>query len=169
MPIELLPHDPEWSAVYEEAKAILSPVLGEYALDIQHVGSTAIPGISAKPVVDIAVAIEHYPLPDEVLDAVKALGYTYWGEYGIPHRHLFFRRDLPVGHNVHINELANGEFQKHVLFRDYMRAHPDDAREYENLKRELAARYDEVGTYAENKSEYVQGILRKAELWSQEG
>ena len=59
MPIELLTHDPEWSAVYEEAKAILSPVLGEYALDIQHVGSTAIPGISAKPVVDIAVAIEH--------------------------------------------------------------------------------------------------------------
>lgn len=168
MPIELHPQDPQWSAVYDEARSVLSAVLGEYALDIQHVGSTSIPGISAKPVIDIAVAIERYPLPDEVLAAVEALGYTYWGEYGIPRRHLFFRRDLPVGHNVHINELANGEFQKHVLFRDYMRAHPADVREYENLKQELAARYDEVGTYAENKSEYVQGILRKAELWRQE-
>jgi GrpB-like predicted nucleotidyltransferase (UPF0157 family) len=169
MPIELLPQDPQWSGVFDEAKVVLSAVLGEYALDIQHVGSTSIPRISAKPVIDIAVAIERYPLPDEVLAAVEALGYTYWSEYGIPHRHLFFRRDLPVGHNVHVNELANGEFQKHVLFRDYMRAHPDDAREYESLKRELAARYDEVGTYAENKTEYVQGILSKAQVWRQEG
>jgi GrpB-like predicted nucleotidyltransferase (UPF0157 family) len=167
MPIELYPQDPRWPAYFDEAKLGLSEVLGRYALDIQHVGSTAIPGIIAKPVIDIAIAIEQYPLPDEVLAAVAALGYTFLGEYGIPHRHLFYRRDPPVGYNIHINELANDEFQRHVLFRDYMRSNPDAAREYEDLKRELAARYDDVNTYAGNKSEFVQGILSKARLWQQ--
>lgn len=69
MPIELLPYDPRWPAHFSEAILPLSKVLGPYAVDIQQVGSTSIPGISAKPVVDIAVAIEHYPLPDAVLDA----------------------------------------------------------------------------------------------------
>jgi GrpB-like predicted nucleotidyltransferase (UPF0157 family) len=167
MPIELRPQDPQWPACFDEATLALSAVLGRYALDIQHVGSTSIAGISAKPVIDIAIAIQQYPLPDELLAAVEALGYTYLGEYGIPHRHLFFRRDGPVGYNVHINELANDQFQRHVLFRDYMRAHPDAAREYENLKRELAARYNDVSTYADKKSEFVQGILSKARLWRQ--
>lgn len=165
MPIELVAPDPLWPALFEEAKAALSVALGPYAVEIEHVGSTAIPGIKAKPVIDIAVAIGQYPLPDEVLRGVVALGYTYLGEYGIPRRHLFFKRGSPVGYNVHINELANDEFQRHVLFRDYMRAHPRASREYEKLKLELAARYNEVGPYADSKSEFVQGILRKARLW----
>jgi GrpB-like predicted nucleotidyltransferase (UPF0157 family) len=66
---------------------------------------------------------------------------------------------------VHINELANDQFQRHVLFRDYLRAHPDAVRDYENLKRELAARFDEVGPSADNKSAFVQDILAKARLW----
>jgi GrpB-like predicted nucleotidyltransferase (UPF0157 family) len=165
----LLPYDPRWAGYFEEAKLPLSQALGHYALDIQHVGSTSIPGISAKPVVDIAIAIEHYPLPDEVLEAVKALGYTYWGEYGIPHRHLFFTREGPVGYNVHINELANDQFQRHILFRDYLRAYPAAVREYEDLKRELASRFDEVGPYAESKSEFVRDILAKARAWQGAG
>ena len=165
MAIELHPHDPRWAACFDEEKASLSGVLGRYALDIQHVGSTSIAGIAAKPVIDVAIAIEHYPLPGDALTAVEALGYTYWGEYGISHRHLFFRRGGPVGYNVHINELANGEFQRHVLFRDYLRAHPKAAQEYERLKLELAARHDDVNTYADNKSEFVRDILRRAYLW----
>jgi GrpB-like predicted nucleotidyltransferase (UPF0157 family) len=165
MTIELAPHDPRWTAYFEEVKVSLSAVLGRYALDIQHVGSTSIAGIVAKPVIDVAIAIERYPLPDEVLAAVAALGYTYWGEYGIPRRHLFFQRGGPVGYNVHINELANDEFQRHVLFRDYLRAHPDAAQEYERLKLLLAAQHDDVNAYADNKSAFVQDILRKAYLW----
>src|SRR5215210_5943429 len=153
MPIELHPYDPDWAVYFSEARLPLSAALSHYALDIQHVGSTSITGLRAKPVIDIAIAIEHYPLPDGVLAAVEALGYTYLGEFNIPHRHLFFKRGGPVGYNVHINELANDEFQRHVLFRDYLRAHPDIASEYENLKRELAARYDDVASYADNKSE----------------
>jgi len=169
MPITINPYDPRWAEYFEEAKQPLLQALGDYALDVQHVGSTSIPGISAKPVVDIAVAIEHYPLPDDVLDAVKSLGYMYWGEYGIPHRHLFFIRDGPVGYNVHINELANDQFQRHVLFRDYLRAHSDAVREYEDLKRQLAARFDDVGPYADSKSEFVQSILTKARVWQAGG
>jgi GrpB-like predicted nucleotidyltransferase (UPF0157 family) len=165
MPIELHPQDLKWATYFGAARLTLFAALAPYALDIQHVGSTSIPGIKAKPVIDIAVAIEQYPLPDDVLTSVKALGYTYLGEYGIPRRHLFFQRGGPVGYNIHINELANGEFQSHVLFRDYMRANPEAAQEYENLKLELARRYDEVTLYADNKGEYVQTILRKAHEW----
>lgn len=165
MPLELHPHDPRWAAYFDEVRASLSGALGRYALDIQHVGSTSIAGIVAKPVIDVAVAIEQYPLPDEVLTAVEALGYTYWGEYGIPHRHLFFQRGGPVGYNIHINELANDQFQRHVLFRDYLRAHPDAAQGYERLKLELAAQYEDVNTYANSKSEFVRDILKKAHLW----
>lgn len=167
VPIELHPHDPQWAAYFDEVKLALFGVLGGYVLDLQHVGSTSIPGIKAKPVIDIAVAIEQYPLPGEVLAAVEALGYTYLGEYGIPHRHIFFQRGGPVGYNIHINELANDEFQRHVLFRDYMRAHPDAAQEYEHLKLDLATQHNDVNTYADHKGEFVQGILRKARLWSQ--
>ena len=165
MPLELREHDPRWAACFDEVKSSLSPALGLYAVDIQHVGSTSIAGIVAKPVIDVAVAIEGYPLPGEVLAAVEALGYTYWGEYGIPRRHLFFQRGGPVGYNIHINDLVNDQFQRHVLFRDYLRAHPDAAREYERLKLELAAQSDDVNAYADSKSEFVQGILRKAHLW----
>ncbi|HVF99972.1 MAG TPA: GrpB family protein [Chloroflexia bacterium] len=165
MPLELLPHDPRWAAYFDEVESLLCGVLGRYALDIQHVGSTSIAGIVAKPVIDVAVAIEQYPLPDEVLTAVEALGYNYLGEYGLPHRHLFFQRGGPVGYNIHINKLANNQFQRHVLFRDYLRAHPNAAREYELLKLELAAQHDDVNTYANSKSEFVQDILRRAYLW----
>lgn len=165
MPLELQPHDPRWAAYFDEVRASLSGVLGRYALDIQHVGSTSIAGIVAKPVIDVAVAIEQYPLPDEVLTAVAGLGYTYWGDYGIPHRHLFFQRGGPVGYNIHINELANDQFQRHVLFRDYLRAHPDAAQEYERLKLALAAQHEDVNTYADSKSEFVRDILKKAYLW----
>lgn len=165
MPIQLQPHDPEWSLIYDIAKLPLSMALGQHARDIQHVGSTAIQGISAKPSIDIAVAIEQYPLPDEVIQAVVDLGYEHWGEYGIPRRHLFHKPGSPVRYNVHVNELSNDEFQRHVLFRDYLRAHSDVAREYERLKQELAARYDDVGPYADAKSEFVQAILAKARRW----
>jgi GrpB-like predicted nucleotidyltransferase (UPF0157 family) len=169
MAIELVPHDPLWSLHYDEAQQVLSRVLGGYVVDIQHVGSTSIPGIMAKPVVDIAVAIESYPLPDSVLETVKALGYTYWGEYGIPRRHLFFTRESVPGFNIHINELSNEEFQRHVLFRDFLRAHPEVAREYETLKMELAAQHTVVNDYAESKSEFVQGVLERARYWRDQG
>ncbi len=168
MPIELYPYDPRWVRFYEEAKMALSVALGGYAKDIQHVGSTSIPGMAAKPVVDIAVAIERYPLPGEIIEAVCELGYEYMGEYGIPRRHLFRLRSPAIGYNLHINELANDQFQRHVLFRDYLCAHPDVARDYERLKRELAARHDEVGPYADSKSEFVQTILEKARAWREE-
>ncbi len=165
MPIKLFPHDPDWELLYEEARQQLLAALGSYAMDIQHVGSTSIAGIAAKPVIDIAVAIRQYPLPDNVITAISDLGYTYRGEFGIPRRHFFSRRDLLVGYNVHINELSNDEFQRHVLFRDYLRAHVAVKREYEDLKRDLASRYRDVGQYADNKSDFVKGTLESARAW----
>jgi GrpB-like predicted nucleotidyltransferase (UPF0157 family) len=163
MPIELFAHDARWAAYYEAARADLTAAFGPYALDIQHVGSTSVPGLAAKPVIDIAVLLPRYPLPDSVIAAVCRLGYEYKGEYGIARRHYFVKAGPPIRYHVHAYDQANGNFQNHVLFRDYLRAFPAAAREYEELKRALAARFgDDTHTYADHKSDFVRAILARA-------
>lgn len=165
MTVELYPYDPQWALLFDEAKLPLSVALGEHAKDIQHVGSTSIPGLAAKPVIDIAVSLDRYPLPDDVIAAVEALGYEHMGEYGIKGRHCFRRPAPPIKYHLHMYALDNGAYQDHVLFRDYLRAHPEAMREYEALKRQLAEQYEDVNDYADNKRDFVRATLEKALAW----
>ena len=80
-------YDATWPELYERERQALAEAFGSYALAIEHVGSTSVPGLAAKPVIDIAVGTESYPLPDEVIRRVEALGYEHKGEFGIPRRH----------------------------------------------------------------------------------
>jgi len=175
--IYLADYDPRWPAMFEEERARLHLAIGEWAADIQHVGSTSIPGIAAKPIIDIAVHL------NALVDALycitplrEQLGYECLGEFGIPGR-IYFRKEthspLPgqshegVGrtHQIHMYERSNEQYEKQIVFRDYLRAHPDAAREYEALKRELAVRHaGDVEAYALAKSDFVQSILRSAAL-----
>lgn len=129
------------------------------------------PGLAAKPIVDIVVALEEYPLPEERIAAIVALGYEHMGEFGIPRRHYF--RKGPMGtlrtHHVHIIERTNPEWKHFILFRDYLRAHPDVTQEYEQLKKALAARYAKVRvTYTESKAPFIKGIMERAKEWRDE-
>jgi GrpB-like predicted nucleotidyltransferase (UPF0157 family) len=133
--------------------------------DIQHIGSTSVPGLAAKPIVDVGVAIEEYPLPETSIQAVVALGYEHVGEYGIPRRH-YFRKGRPRTHHLHVLEVKSDEWGKHILFRDYMRAHREEALRYEALKRELARVYQhDREAYTEGKTEFVLATLAKAQAW----
>jgi GrpB-like predicted nucleotidyltransferase (UPF0157 family) len=163
--IEIVEYDPMWPALYEQERIMLAEALGLYAIDVQHVGSTSVPGLAAKPIVDIAVVIEQYPLPDDRVAAIVALGYEHMGEFGIPRRHYF--RKGPTGtlrtHHVHVIELTNPEWENFILFRDYLRAHADVAQEYARLKKALAAQYtqDRV-TYTESKAPFIKDIMGRA-------
>ncbi len=164
--VRLAPYETGWARLYEAERARLQAAVGEHVLDIQHVGSTAIPGIVAKPILDIAVAVHSFEAAYVCVAPIEALGYEYVGENGIPRRHYFVRRDPETGQtlvHLHMNELDGPDWENQVLFRDYLLAHPEAAAEYATLKRDLAAQYPrDREAYTEGKAQFIVQVLRLA-------
>lgn len=164
-PITIADYDPRWPALYEEEKARILAAIGEWLVDIQHVGSTAVPGLAAKPIIDIMPGIRSLTDAQHCIAALEALGYEYVPEYEaeLPERRYFRKRATPYSHHIHMVEATSDFWQRHLLFRDYLRAHPDAAAEYGELKRRLAARIgdDRVG-YTEAKTEFIRSIEERA-------
>jgi GrpB-like predicted nucleotidyltransferase (UPF0157 family) len=172
-PILILDYDPDWPSLFEAERVRLQTAIGEWALAIEHVGSTAVPGLAAKPIIDIGVALRSFEDALHCITPLFELGYQCLGEYGIPGR-IFFRKltDTPfpgqdgggVGrtHHVHAYQQDHYEFVQQTQFRDYLRAHPETAREYEQLKRRLAREHTDMNKYAMAKSDFVQETLAQA-------
>ncbi len=158
--VELVPHDLGWGDLYETAAASILRALGSTALSVDHVGSTAIPGILAKPVIDILVLVESYDPEAAYRDPLESLGYAFG------HRdegHVFFRGTLEgTRFQVHVVEDRGEDARMMITFRDSLRAHPDDARRYEELNVTLAQRHSDGNAYADAKSSYVDGVIRRA-------
>lgn len=164
--VRLAPYEDGWARLYEREKARLQDAVGDQVLDIQHVGSTAISGIVAKPILDIAVAVRSFEAAFACVEPVVALGYEYHGENGIPRRHYFVRRDPDSGQTIvhlHMNEIDGLDWENQVLFRDYLLAHPEAAAEYVAVKQALAAQYPrDRDAYTEGKAAFITRILRLA-------
>jgi GrpB-like predicted nucleotidyltransferase (UPF0157 family) len=161
-PVVVLPYDVRWPEVFRPERDRLAGIFGQRAAGIEHVGSTAVPGLAAKGIVDILLGLRPLELHPADLDAMVRLGYAYRGELGIPGRH-FFQKGAPPTHHVHAVEHGSVEWLKHVHFRDHLRTHPEDLQSYAKLKRDLAARYpDDRDAYTEGKSSFVAAVLRKA-------
>jgi GrpB-like predicted nucleotidyltransferase (UPF0157 family) len=161
-PVVVLPYDVRWPEVFRLERDRLAGIFGERAAGIEHVGSTAVPGLAAKGIVDILLGLRPLELHPADLDAMARLGYVYRGELGIPGRH-FFQKGAPPTHHVHAVEHGSVEWLKHVHFRDHLRTHPEDLQSYAKLKCDLAARYpDDRDAYTEGKSPFVAAVLRKA-------
>ena len=160
--VELRPYTTEWVRLFEEEKALLQAAIGAHVLDIQHVGSTAIPGMVAKPIIDIAVAVESFEGARVCIEPLERLGYCYRGQFGIPRRH-YFTKGSPRTHHVHVNEIGGRDWENQVLFRDYVIQHPKLAEEYAALKRELARKHqrDRDG-YLEGKAPFIERALAMA-------
>lgn len=163
--VKLAPHCKGWAAEYRAVKALLTPLLGENLLDIQHVGSTAIAGIDAKPILDVAVQVQSLASIDQ--DAMLRAGYDPCGESGVPGRFLFVRRgDGPLSlslEHIHCYAAGHPAFDAHVAFRDYLNTHPQAAQQYCQLKRQLAAQYpDDRSRYTAGKADFIQAILKLA-------
>jgi GrpB-like predicted nucleotidyltransferase (UPF0157 family) len=163
--VELVPYDKRWPELFEAERAELMTLRAHGIKDIQHVGSTAIPGLAAKPIVDVMVGVEPLLVGQGLLDALKRLGYEYFGEYGIPGRH-FFRKGDPRTHHLHWVGWGGDFWVRQVDFRDYLRAFPEEAERYERLKRDLAARFSsDRDSYTKAKTHFVEDILLKAAWW----
>jgi GrpB-like predicted nucleotidyltransferase (UPF0157 family) len=165
--VELVPHNPEWSQqASEEAQRILAglsfPIVGIY-----HIGSTSIPGIKAKPILDFVMEVEDLDVVTTAIEEFTALGYDSKGEYGIPGRQFFTRdTDGERSHHLHVFQTGHPDIERHTVFRDFLRANPRAAREYEKLKEELAKRFPkQSGSYTEAKSDFILSMDEVARYW----
>lgn len=148
----LVPHSSEWKILYEKEASLIKKVFGSTLLKIEHIGSTSIPDILAKPVIDIAVQIQNHKEAEEFLKDLEKLGYIYKPEKSSIERH-FFQKGNPIIFHLSIAYLDRGGYWKRqILFRDYLMNHEDARREYEHIKLKGL-----------NKGDFVQKILSLAE------
>ena len=160
--LRLSPYRDEWPVLFESEKTIISSAIGDQTVDIQHVGSTAIVGMPAKPILDIAIAVEDFEKARVCIAPLAALGYTFKGENGIPRRH-YFTKGEPCTHHIHMVEETSDEWAKLMLFRDYLRSDRRVAAEYARLKSALSDRLDgDRKSYQAAKTEFIKETLQKA-------
>jgi len=158
-------YNPNWKNMYKEESEKIKNILNDIMIDIHHIGSTAIPGIIAKPVIDILVEVKDIEGVDQYNHKMAELGYEAMGEYGIPKRRFFRKGGNNRTHHIHIFQTGNGEIERHINFKEYLIAHPYKAREYSKLKEELVNKYTyDVENYTNSKSDFIKEIDKKAKL-----
>ena len=165
--IQVLPYDPDWPQRFETEAARLTPIFGDNLIAIRHVGSTSIPGLAAKPIIDMLPEVRDIQRVDSLNDALAELGYEALGEYGISGRR-YFRKLSSHTHLVHAHvfQTDNPEFARHIAFRDYLRAHPEQARAYGELKLRLAQRFPHSSAnYQDGKQPWIDETEQKALQW----
>ena len=161
------PYNEAWKQDFIAIKDELSPALGDLALSIEHVGSTSVEGLSAKPIIDIDVVIEDRSKLDAVIQALASIGYTHEGDQGIPGREAFkFEgKEHLRNHHLYVCDKNASELKRHLSFRDYLRAHPEAVKEYSRVKEEGAELFPyDIDKYIEHKTPFIQGIYEKIGL-----
>ena len=160
--VRLITYTARWEQLFKEEKSRLESAIGQHVLDIQHVGSTAIPGLVAKPILDIGVAVVNFDDARVCIKPIEELGYKYRGEFGIPRRHYFVKGD-PRTHHLHMSEIDSPNWENHVLFRDYLIQHPELAKEYAELKLRLADRFStDREAYLDGKAPFIERVMKMA-------
>jgi len=168
--IQVVPYDPMWPARFRAEALRLRSLLGDNAVAFHHIGSTAIPEIMSKPIIDILVEVRDLAGVDALDEKMKRHGYLPKGEFGIPGRRYFRKgTDTQHTHHVHIFQTGDPHIERHIIFRDYLRAHPDEAQAYSRLKEELARKFPEDAEgYMDGKEGFIQEIEKKAKIWKDE-
>ena len=165
--VEQVPHDPEWDNAYRMESLKLRDILGDEIVAVHHIGSTSIPRITAKPIIDILVEARKIEDIDRYNEAMARIGYEARGEFGLPGRRFFVKGVPKRTHNAHIFQAGSSEISRHLAFRDYMIAHPDDARKYSELKQRLALQHKgDIDGYCDGKDAFVKEMEKKAIAWA---
>ncbi|MBS3789945.1 MAG: GrpB family protein [Candidatus Thermoplasmatota archaeon] len=168
--IKLVEYDDSWAKNFRRLKNIYRDSLGDLLIEVEHVGSTAIPGLCAKPNLDIDLVIGSYSSFREVKDALFELGYEYEGDFGIEGREAFRRKDGKVPwdgselrehpHNLYVCPEDSRELKRHLAFRDHLRENEESRKRYAELKRRLAKKYrDDRESYTEGKTKFIERVL----------
>ncbi|MDQ6888327.1 MAG: GrpB family protein [Gemmatimonadota bacterium] len=160
--VVLVPYDPRWRALFRSERERISSVQPLTRLLLEHTGSTSVPGLCAKPIIDILAGYPTGASLEEYIDGFVRAGYTHRGEQEIPGRH-FFRRGEPRSYHVHLAEAGGSFWREHLAFRDCLRREPQVREAYSALKRELASRHPrEREAYIEGKGPFIREVLTRA-------
>jgi GrpB-like predicted nucleotidyltransferase (UPF0157 family) len=162
-PVIIVEYDSAWPRLFEELRAPLVAALGDLAVSVEHIGSTAVVGLPAKPVIDLDLVVQTAAEIPAAIARLAGLGYIHRGDLGISGREAFISPPQKPRHHLYACPLDSDELHRHLSFRDYLLTHPEDARDYGALKRAAALRFrDDRVAYVAAKSRFVEEMLRRA-------
>jgi len=165
--VKIIDYDSQWPLLYEKERCLILDVIGHIVVRIEHIGSTAVPKLGAKPIIDIIVAVNHLSDAKKCIRPLESIGYEYVPEHEdlMPERRYFHKGKPPKEQHYHLHmvELASDFWKRHLLFRDYLKTHPEVAQEYFELKRRLATKYgSDREEYTEAKTSFIESVIAKA-------
>lgn len=153
--VEVVSYSSKWPNIFNVEAEKIKTALGDNLVEIHHIGSTSVPGLAAKPIIDMIPVVTDIKAVDSCNDAMAQLGYDIKGEFGIPFRR-FFKKD---GFNIHVYRMGNPEIERHVKFRDWLTKHPHERENYQKLKMKLAEKHAyDIFSYCMGKEEFVSKI-----------
>jgi GrpB-like predicted nucleotidyltransferase (UPF0157 family) len=163
-----VPYNSEWAQQFQQEAAHISRVFGDELVEIHHIGSTSVPGLQAKPIIDMLPLVRSIERVDSYNEAMDDLGYEAMGELGIPGRRYFRKGGDDRSHQAHVYQVSSPHIERHLAFRDYLRAHPAVAAQYGELKAALALRFPEdIYGYMDGKDAFIKETERQAVRWFQ--
>jgi GrpB-like predicted nucleotidyltransferase (UPF0157 family) len=169
-PVKIVKYNPQWPVLYEKEKRLILEVIRHIILKIEHIGSTSVHDLGAKSTIDIMVAVNQLEDAERCIEPLQRIGYEYQPQHEIsmPERRYFRKGDPPEQHyHLHMVELTSNFWRRHLLFRDYLRTHPEVAREYYELKKALADKYSSNHEgYTEAKTSFIESIVARAKIES---
>jgi len=162
--VKLVDHNLNWYECFKEEKELLLRIVGEKIVDVRHIGSTSIPGVPAKPIIDILAAVKALTDVEEFTEDLQKFGYEDKGDAGVPGRRFFVKgEETNRTHHLNFCETNSEFWTSHLAFCDYLVRHPETAEEYSLLKRELADRFPmDRGAYTLGKEKFVRSVLEMA-------
>jgi len=162
------PYNNEWKIKFNYEKKAIHNIFGNELVEIHHIGSTSVPGLSAKPIIDIMPVAKHIQNIDHFNEEMKSMGYEPMGEHGICKRRFFRKGGEDRTHHIHVFEEGSPDVERHLAFRDYLRTHDDIAKQYGELKQKLANQYPhDMEAYIDGKEQLVKDIEHEALSWYQ--
>lgn len=168
MDVRLSPYNEKWDAMFEEEAHFLKKIFGNLIITFEHIGSTSIKGMKAKPVIDMIAIVKEIGQVDHFNEEMISYGYDSAGEWGIPGRRLFRKGGENRTHHIHFYEQGNPQIARHLIFRDYLKEHPEEAAKYSDFKEELAGQYSTTSEYSPAKKDFVSEMEHRALKWHEE-
>ena len=165
--VVVVPYDKAWKNAFEEIKTEIEAEIGDLIIDIEHVGSTSVEGMSAKPCIDIDVIIKDYSVFDEIVRKLGVIGYIHEGDLGIKDREAFKYANKPhlMTHHLYVCPRDSEELHRHIAFRDFLRKNPEAVKKYSRVKETAAQLFpDSIDQYIEYKSSCIEELYKECGL-----
>lgn len=165
MKVRLANFNENWVTIYQNEVEFLTNIFRSEIIRFEHFGSTSVPGLKAKPVIDMMCIVKDISSVDLYNDKMNSLGYDVAGEWGIPGRRLFRKGGEERTHHIHFYQTDNPQIERHLIFRDYLRCHPGEVVRYSLFKEELAQRFENTSEYSPAKKTFVREMEQLALAW----